>query len=445
MLVCPECQGELVHNATDYGYSWTCPRCSGQVIGLAVLRKEAGDEFAQRVGLEARRAQGGLGRPCPMCSNYLVKITMGGGTEAYDLEVCRVCQSAWVSQAACRRLPLASPPPSAVTTPAAASSSPTCPLPAQTPGYTAPSPGQTSPPPASMPQQGNVPGPTAIYQPAQSGPSDRTILTAEQQERIAAVYAQTMANPANQMKSRYDANPSAPEALWQKIAGYLGMPVIVDADLSNTPLVTYGLGVMMALVSLFALYATDMNDSVQNLAFIPAQPFRFFGTTFLTSFLLHGGWTHLLGNLYFLAVFGSCVEDRLGQGKYLALILVATVVGDALHTALDPHSEIPLIGASGGIAGLVVFFGLAFPRARMAFVFFFFRWVRIPALAFVLFWLLSQIFGARSQIAGYSDVAYLAHLGGALVGFVFWLAWRFTKEEDEDVTATPAGLRKQAV
>ena len=110
MLVCPACQGELIHSATERGYFWTCPACNGRVIGLAALRKEAGDDFAQRVALESCRAVGGLGRPCPMCSNYLMKTTMGAGTEAYDLEICPACQSVWVSAAAYRRLPMAAPP-----------------------------------------------------------------------------------------------------------------------------------------------------------------------------------------------------------------------------------------------------------------------------------------------------------------------------------------------
>ena len=238
------------------------------------------------------------------------------------------------------------------------------------------------------------------------------------------------------MNSQYRTNPNEPEAMWQRIAGYLGLPVIVNAYLTKTPLVTYVLSAVIALVSLFALKATNMEITVGNFAFIPAQPFRYLGLTFLTSFLLHGGWAHLLGNLYFLVVFGSCVEDRLGQGRYLTLILTAAVVGDTLHAALEPHSVVPLIGASGGIAGLVIFFGLAYPRAKMALVLLFRRWISIPALAFVLFWFLSQVLGARAQIQGTGDVAYLAHLGGALIGFIFWLVWRFTKDEGQDITAT---------
>ncbi len=207
-FVCPECQGELVYNATERGYFWTCPRCNGRVIGLAVLRKEAGDEFAQRVVLEARRAQGGLGRPCPMCSNYLVRITMGAGAEAYDLEICRACQSVWVSQAAYSRLPLAAPPAppptAAVATPAAASPLPARPIPASQAGPPAS-------PSVSLPPSNPPPGPAAGYP---SGRSDRIVLTEEQQERIAPVYAQTA---ANEMSSRYRTNPSEPEAMWQRM------------------------------------------------------------------------------------------------------------------------------------------------------------------------------------------------------------------------------------
>jgi len=103
--------------------------------------------------------------------------------------------------------------------------------------------------------------------------------------------------------------------------------------------------------------------------------------------------------------------------------------GNTLHAALDPHSAVPLIGASGGIAGLITFFGLAFPRAKLGFVIGFRFWIKIPALAFVLFWILLQVLGARAQIAGFGDVSYLGHLGGVAVGLVFWLAWKFGGED----------------
>jgi membrane associated rhomboid family serine protease len=132
---------------------------------------------------------------------------------------------------------------------------------------------------------------------------------------------------------------------------------------------------------------------------------------------------HLIGNLYFLIVFGSHVEDYIGTWRWLLLLLAATLVGDASLIFLTPQSTIPCIGASGGISGLLAFYALRFPHARLG-LWFGHSISSFPAWGAILFWLLFQLLGAYQKIAGYGQVASLAHLGGALAGFLFWLAWR---------------------
>ncbi len=219
----------------------------------------------------------------------------------------------------------------------------------------------------------------------------------------------------------------APEQLWKYLPALLGMPVEYDRQTFRTvPWLTWTL---VAFITAFSLRAmADLDYAVQQFGLIPAQWSRHFGLTVLTSFLLHGDIFHLLGNMYFLLVFGDNVEDVLGKGRYLTLILLAAGVGDAAHIALDPRSEVPLIGASGGISGVIAFYALQFPRARLGLLFRFFvvyfRWVRLPAYAYAAFWILLQVAGAYLQVAGMTNVSALAHLGGALVGLAAWLAFR---------------------
>jgi membrane associated rhomboid family serine protease len=110
-----------------------------------------------------------------------------------------------------------------------------------------------------------------------------------------------------------------------------------------------------------------LQEAVQLFGLIPAQAFRLHGLTFITSFFLHAGIIHLVGNMYFLLVFGDDAENFLGPLRYIALIALAAFVGDLLHIASAPASTIPCIGASGGIAGLITFTPWHFRRRKSAF------------------------------------------------------------------------------
>jgi len=120
------------------------------------------------------------------------------------------------------------------------------------------------------------------------------------------------------------------------------------------------------------------------------------GLTFLTSFLLHSGVFHLLGNVYFLLVFGNNVEDWLGKWRFLLLLLCATLIGDVVHVFGNADSTTPCIGASGGISGVVAFYALKFPRVRLGFLmrlYLWFRWISVPAYAMFFIWMPMQFLG----------------------------------------------------
>jgi membrane associated rhomboid family serine protease/Zn-finger nucleic acid-binding protein len=228
-----------------------------------------------------------------------------------------------------------------------------------------------------------------------------------------------------QMREHHDPGES-PDESWKWIPAIFGFPVESETGaLRRTPLFTWLLAAVIVLISVKAF--SNLEAAVGQFGFIPAEAFRHGGLTLLSSFFLHADWFHLLGNLYFLMIFGDNVEDFLGRLRFGLLILVATVVGDLVHLLGSPGSTTPCVGASGGISGIIVFYALQFPKARLGFLFryfAYFRWLQIPAWGALVLWLLLQTIGLVQEVHGVSNVAATAHLGGAAVGFACWLWWR---------------------
>jgi len=219
-----------------------------------------------------------------------------------------------------------------------------------------------------------------------------------------------------------DFGRETPDEPWKLIPAMFGLPVEQDVNpLQRLPWATWLLSALVCAVSFWSF--TDQKWFVQQFGLLPSDPWRDGGITFLTSFLLHGGWVHLLGNIYFLLIFGDNVEDYLGRWRFLLLLLMATFAGDLAHLATDARSDLPLIGASGGISGVIVFYALKFPRARLGFLVLF-RWIHFPAYFALILWGLLQFVGVANQLAGMSNVSALAHLGGAAIGFAAWLLWK---------------------
>jgi membrane associated rhomboid family serine protease len=225
-----------------------------------------------------------------------------------------------------------------------------------------------------------------------------------------------------------DFGADAPHELWKYLPALLGLPVVYEqSPLHAIPWLTWTL---IAVICVFSIAAfPHIQVAIRELGLVPALWSRDWGLTFLTAFLLHGGLFHLLGNMYFLYIFGDNVEDVLGKARYLALILVAAVIGDIAHIAMDPRSHVPLVGASGGISGVIAFYALKFPKTKMGILFRIgfipIRWFRVPAYAFVAFWIAVQLIGVVQQMAGASSVSALAHMGGVVTGLVFWLVYRY--------------------
>lgn len=139
----------------------------------------------------------------------------------------------------------------------------------------------------------------------------------------------------------------------------------------------------------------------------------------LSHMFLHGGLLHLLGNMYFLWVFGDNVEDRLGRGRFLLLYFAAGLGAALCHVALTNRTDIPVVGASGAIAGVMAAYAVLFPRARLVSLIFVIS-VHWKTTTYLAIWLVYQVIGA---LMGTPGIAWWAHIGGFAVGAV--IAWPF--------------------
>jgi len=195
----------------------------------------------------------------------------------------------------------------------------------------------------------------------------------------------------------------------------------------TVPLVTYAL---IALNVLFFFIELSGGDAfIKRWAFVPsrflADPFGNFLTLF-TSMFMHAGWLHLGGNMLYLWIFGDNVEDRFGHIKFTIFYLLCGIAATFAQLAFGPGSNVPNLGASGAIAGVLGAYILLFPKGKVR-VLQGQQVIQVPALIVIGIWIVLQFFSGIGSIANTAQtggVAYMAHIGGFLVGFVLTFLFR---------------------
>lgn len=142
--------------------------------------------------------------------------------------------------------------------------------------------------------------------------------------------------------------------------------------------------------------------------------------TVLTSMFMHGGWFHLIGNMWFLWVFGNNIEDSMGHGRYLLFYLLCGGLAAGAHIVTDPGSAVPTVGASGAISGIMGGYMLLYPRVRvhtLIILIVFIRVIPLPAVTLLGLWFFLQLAsGASAGVVGGGGVAFWAHVGGFVAG-----------------------------
>jgi membrane associated rhomboid family serine protease len=200
-----------------------------------------------------------------------------------------------------------------------------------------------------------------------------------------------------------------------------------DTGRRTVPLVTY---VLIALNVLFFFVEQSGGDAfILKRAFVPrrflANPFGD-SLTLFTSMFMHAGWIHLGGNMLYLWIFGDNVEDRFGRVKFTAFYLLCGLAATCAQLAFSLGSNVPNLGASGAIAGVLGAYILLFPQGRVK-VLQGQQVVQVPALIVIGLWIVLQFFSGIGSIAGAAQtggVAYMAHIGGFLAGFVLTFVFR---------------------
>jgi membrane associated rhomboid family serine protease len=209
------------------------------------------------------------------------------------------------------------------------------------------------------------------------------------------------------------------------------IPISDEIPSRRVPVVTWGLITANAVIFLYELLLGPQVDQMYMAwGVIPAHitdpldhPLAFL--TLFTSMFIHGGWTHLIGNMLYLWIFGDNVEDVLGRVGYTLFYLAAGIVASLAQVVVAPSSTIPGIGASGAIAGVLAVYLVLFPTAPVRVLvpgYLMMRIVRVPSLIVLGFWFIIQLFngflslGTMSVATG--GVAWFAHIGGFVAGLV---------------------------
>jgi membrane associated rhomboid family serine protease len=189
----------------------------------------------------------------------------------------------------------------------------------------------------------------------------------------------------------------------------------------TTPYITITIIALNALAWLFELSLPHdvLNEFLTVYGVVPAY---FSAPTLITSMFLHGSWSHVLGNMWYLWIFGDNVEDRVGHGRFILFYLLCGIAAALGQVAVDPTSTLPTIGASGAIAGVMGAYFVLYPHSRVLTLipWIFLQIVELPAIVLLGFWFVMQLFSAGTIAMTTSShgggVAFAAHVVGFVVG-----------------------------
>jgi membrane associated rhomboid family serine protease len=198
----------------------------------------------------------------------------------------------------------------------------------------------------------------------------------------------------------------------------------------TVPYITITIIVLNALVWFFelSLAPEDLEVFLKVYGVVPAA---FAPASLITSMFLHGSWSHVIGNMWFLWIFGDNIEDRVGHGRYIVFYLLCGIIAALAQVAVNPNSHISTIGASGAIAGVMGAYFVLYPQSKVLtlLVWVFIQVVEMPAVIVLGFWFVTQLFSGVGAIASNTSatqgggVAFMAHVAGFATGalgiFVF--------------------------
>ncbi len=215
-------------------------------------------------------------------------------------------------------------------------------------------------------------------------------------------------------------------------------PITDTIPSSRTPVVSYLLIFFNVLIFFFqtSLTPEELEIFLYHFGLVPArysnEDFSYqTGLSsdnywpFFTNMFLHGGWAHIISNMWTLYIFGDNVEDKMGRWRFLLFYLMCGILASTTHYYINPNSTIPAVGASGAISGVMGAYMFLFPHSRIIFLvilFFFIDFIQIPAFIYLLLWFLGQLMSGTISLFALSTnaggIAFWAHIGGFAAGMI---------------------------
>ncbi len=205
-----------------------------------------------------------------------------------------------------------------------------------------------------------------------------------------------------------------------------GLPVEQWQPRKRFPVVVLSIIILCVMMFGVEMGSSHPTELVQALGLVPKRALAGALLPWFSHMFLHGGLWHLIGNLYFLWVFGDNVEDRLGKSRFVMLYLASGLLAGLLQCLIQSNSEMPVVGASGAISGVMAAYAILFPNARLVSLIWVVQ-VQWKTSTYLGVWLLLQFLGASM---GGSNVAWWAHIGGFAAGAAIAWQWRSTHRED---------------
>ncbi|MBP1762314.1 MAG: putative rane protein [Firmicutes bacterium] len=210
-----------------------------------------------------------------------------------------------------------------------------------------------------------------------------------------------------------------------------------DSTPSNTfPFVTVCLIIINLLIFSYetTLGSKELDALIYTFGLVPSHYVNYNGSwtgylPFLSSTFLHGSWMHVIGNMWVLWLFGDNVEDKMGRGRFLLFYLLCGLIAGIAHCIFNPASQVPVVGASGAVAGIMGAYFLMFRRAKV------FTYIppifllNIPAWVYLGFWALSQLFYGTFGTVSQGQIAFWAHVGGFAAGMILYRFFLRSKNE----------------
>ncbi len=233
----------------------------------------------------------------------------------------------------------------------------------------------------------------------------------------------------DELRRRSDAEDpehARPEEWWKWIPGVFALPVERDASPpARWPMFAWSLALALAFLAIY--FTGDFASLAERYGVVPSDPFRAGGLNFVTYALIPAGLFHGLVNAYFLAIFGDNVEDEVGPRRMGILLLLVALAAAALHAFAHPASAVPLVGPQGAVTGLLLFYTLRYPHARISFLMRYrhhMDWVAIPAWLFFIVWVSLHVVVAGTDLDGWGAASSAFYIGAVGSALCLWYAWR---------------------